>query len=58
MNDQIEGQMISMIPTMPSAMFDQSMMPGGKLQKEFDIVFSSYGVLGWLPDLDMWANTI
>tara|TARA_B100001142_G_scaffold224408_1_gene222531 strand:- start:1560 stop:2369 length:810 start_codon:yes stop_codon:yes gene_type:complete len=29
-----------------------------KLQKEFDIVFSSYGVLGWLPDLDMWANTI
>ena len=29
-----------------------------KLKKEFDIVFSSYGVIGWLPDLDMWAKTI
>ncbi len=29
-----------------------------KLQREFDIVFSSYGVLGWLPNLDMWGNTI
>jgi ubiquinone/menaquinone biosynthesis C-methylase UbiE len=28
------------------------------LSKEFDIVFSSYGVIGWLPDLNKWAQTI
>jgi len=28
------------------------------LNKEFDIIFSSYGAIGWLPDLDMWAATI
>ena len=28
------------------------------LKEQFDIVFSSYGVLGWLPDLDKWANTV
>ena len=28
------------------------------LRKEFDIVFTSYGVIGWLPDLDKWANII
>jgi 2-polyprenyl-3-methyl-5-hydroxy-6-metoxy-1,4-benzoquinol methylase len=28
------------------------------LSKTFDIVFTSYGVLGWLPDLDKWAKTI
>ena len=24
----------------------------------FDIVFTSYGVIGWLPDLDNWASII
>jgi SAM-dependent methyltransferase len=24
----------------------------------FDIVFTSYGTIGWLPDLDPWAKTI
>lgn len=24
----------------------------------FDIVFTSYGVIGWLPDLDQWAKII
>lgn len=28
------------------------------LKKEFDIVFTSYGVLCWLNDLDAWAKTI
>ena len=28
------------------------------LNKKFDIVFSSYGVLIWLPDLDKWAKII
>ncbi|MDV7187103.1 class I SAM-dependent methyltransferase [Lutibacter sp. TH_r2] len=25
---------------------------------KFDIVFTSYGVVGWLPDLKIWANII
>lgn len=28
------------------------------LDKKFDIVFTSYGVIGWLPDLDKWASII
>ena len=24
----------------------------------FDIVFTSYGTIGWLPDLDKWANIV
>ena len=28
------------------------------LDEEFDIVFTSYGVLTWLPDLDKWAEVI
>jgi 2-polyprenyl-3-methyl-5-hydroxy-6-metoxy-1,4-benzoquinol methylase len=28
------------------------------LHEKFDIVFTSYGVLGWLPDLDNWASII
>ena len=28
------------------------------LDEQFDIVFTSYGVLCWLPDLDKWARVI
>ena len=28
------------------------------LDKKFDIVFTSYGTIGWLPDLDAWAAII
>lgn len=28
------------------------------LEEKFDIVFTSYGVIGWLPDLEKWANII
>lgn len=28
------------------------------LQEKFDIVFTSYGTIGWLPDLDKWAAII
>ncbi|MGV2987102.1 class I SAM-dependent methyltransferase [Vibrio sp. E150_011] len=31
---------------------------GRENSKLFDIVFTSYGVLGWLPDLKLWATTI
>lgn len=26
--------------------------------EKYDVVFTSEGVLGWLPDLDIWARTI
>jgi 2-polyprenyl-3-methyl-5-hydroxy-6-metoxy-1,4-benzoquinol methylase len=29
-----------------------------KLDKQFDIVFTSYGTIGWLPDLNKWAAVI
>ncbi len=29
-----------------------------KLNRKFDIVFTSYGVTGWLPDLDKWATVV
>ena len=28
------------------------------LKGAFDIVFTSYGTIGWLPDLDKWAEVI
>jgi 2-polyprenyl-3-methyl-5-hydroxy-6-metoxy-1,4-benzoquinol methylase len=28
------------------------------LDKKFDVVFSSYGTIGWLPDLDKWAEIV
>ena len=28
------------------------------VEKEFDIVFTSYGVIGWLPDLKPWGKMI
>jgi len=28
------------------------------LDEKFDMVFTSYGTIGWLPDLDKWANVI
>lgn len=28
------------------------------LTEQFDMVFTSYGTIGWLPDLDKWASLI
>ena len=28
------------------------------IQEQFDLVFTSYGVIGWLPDLDRWAEQL
>lgn len=28
------------------------------VNEQFDIVYTSYGTIGWLPDLDKWANVI
>jgi ubiquinone/menaquinone biosynthesis C-methylase UbiE len=28
------------------------------LDKQFDIVFTSYGTIGWLPDINKWANIV
>lgn len=29
-----------------------------QLDKKFDIVFTSYGTIGWLPNLDTWADIV
>ncbi len=29
-----------------------------QLHEQFDIVFTSYGVIGWLPDLEKWAELV
>ena len=29
-----------------------------QLQQQFDMVFTSYGTIGWLPDMDQWAKVI
>ncbi len=31
---------------------------GGDLEGAFDIVFTSYGTIGWLPDLNKWAAIV
>ena len=28
------------------------------LDEKFDIVFTSYGTIGWFPDLDKWAKIV
>ncbi len=28
------------------------------LDEKFDIVFTSYGTIGWLPDMDKWADVV
>ncbi len=28
------------------------------LDQKYDIVFTSYGVIGWLPDMDKWASVV
>jgi 2-polyprenyl-3-methyl-5-hydroxy-6-metoxy-1,4-benzoquinol methylase len=30
----------------------------GHLTDQFDIVFTSYGTIGWLPDMDRWAKVV
>lgn len=29
-----------------------------KVDEQFDIVFTTYGVIGWLPDMQRWANVV
>src|SRR6187551_1118010 len=29
-----------------------------QLEQQFDVVFTSYGAIGWLPDLDRWAQIV
>jgi SAM-dependent methyltransferase len=37
----------------PEALADADLLDGG-----FDVVFTSYGVLTWLPDVERWAETV
>jgi len=43
-----------------SARFVESDVAGARtvIEEQFDIVFTSYGVLVWLPDLKAWAKSI
>tara|TARA_R110002049_G_scaffold265234_3_gene441364 strand:- start:4811 stop:5608 length:798 start_codon:yes stop_codon:yes gene_type:complete len=29
-----------------------------QLKEKFDLVFTSYGTIGWLPDINKWANVV
>ncbi|WP_267639515.1 class I SAM-dependent methyltransferase [Haloarchaeobius amylolyticus] len=40
------------------AEFVESDVLGLDLDREFDVVFTSYGVLAWLDDLAAWADTV
>lgn len=31
---------------------------GEQAKQQFDIVFTSYGAICWLPDIDLWAQTV
>jgi len=33
-------------------------LPSHLPDSQFDVVYTSYGVLGWLPDLDRWADLV
>ena len=41
-----------------SVQFIESDVLNLSLGKEFDVIFSSYGVLGWLPNLNQWGKKI
>ncbi|MEM9024484.1 MAG: class I SAM-dependent methyltransferase, partial [Bacteroidota bacterium] len=43
-----------------NAQFVQSDVYGldERLDRKFDTVFTTYGVLGWLPDMDRWAKVV
>src|SRR5690606_21796953 len=28
------------------------------IDEKFDLVFTSYGTIGWLPDINQWAKTV
>jgi SAM-dependent methyltransferase len=36
----------------------ESKIPPSEDGEAFDIVFTSYGTIGWLPDLDKWADIV
>lgn len=29
-----------------------------EIEKQYDVVFASYGVIGWLPDMQRWADVV
>jgi len=37
---------------------DESLVSAERSEAKFDIVFTSYGTIGWLPDLTKWADVI
>ena len=37
---------------------EEAAFSGKRAAASFDFVFTSYGTIGWLPDLDLWARVI
>lgn len=52
-----EAKAISKEINMPVNFIESSVLEL-ELNKKFDIIFSSYGAIGWLPDLNKWGDTI
>ena len=44
--------------TQLTAQFIESNVLKLDLNQEYDIIYSSYGALGWLPDLQQWGKVV
>ncbi|WDE07870.1 class I SAM-dependent methyltransferase [Thalassomonas viridans] len=54
-----QAQELAQTADLPARFINSDVYAFGESSTErFDIVFTSYGVLCWLPDLDLWAQTI
>jgi 2-polyprenyl-3-methyl-5-hydroxy-6-metoxy-1,4-benzoquinol methylase len=54
-----QAQMLSYETNLPAAFICSNLYDLPKvLDAQFDIVFTSYGVLGWLPDIRRWAEIV
>ena len=54
-----QAQVLAQKAKLSANFLNQDVYTFGKLnQQQFDIIYTSYGVLSWLPDLDAWAKTV
>lgn len=54
-----KAQLISKELNIPAQFVCANVFDADKvISKKFDIVFTSYGVIGWLPELETWAKNI
>lgn len=56
---QLNGRFVCCNVYDVNAYFENTPSPAGEVGwGSFDVVFTSYGTIGWLPDLKPWANMI